>query len=131
MIYDKKWYDSLKKPKYQPSSKVFPVVWIILYTLMTVAFLTVLFSPISFLKILAILLFLIQLGINLMWSDIFFKDKNIKRAYKLSVYLIVYLALTIFVFYFVSPVAAILLFPYLFWCIFAAFLMKSIYELNC
>ena len=131
MNYDKDWYKSLKKPSYQPDAKLFPVVWLILYVLMAISFFTVLFTPISFLKILAILLFIIQLAINLMWSDIFFRQKKIKKAYKMSIYLVVYLALTIYVFYFVSPLAAILLFPYILWCIFAAVLMRSIYKLNC
>lgn len=130
MKYDNEWYKNLNKPKFQPSAKVFPVVWAILYLLMGVAFYLILRSPISIYKVVSIMIFGVQLGINLMWTSVFFKNKNLKRSYELTVFLAIYLFITVILFYYVSPMAGILMFPYLCWSVFAVFLMYKIYKLN-
>jgi tryptophan-rich sensory protein len=130
MKYDKAWYKSLIKPKLQPNEKIFPLVWIVLYILMVVSFMIIIFSAFSFLKILALILFTIQLTINLKWTEIFFIQKDLKRAFELSVYLFIYLFLTVLLFYFVTPIASILQLPYLIWSGFAIYLSYTIYKLN-
>lgn len=130
MKYDNEWYQNLKKPKFQPSAKVFPFVWSILYLLMIFSFFLIITAPLTLYKIVAIIIFGVQLGINLMWTSVFFKDKNLKKSYELTIFLVIYLGLTIFLFYQVSPLAGVLMIPYFCWCIFAVFLMYKIYKLN-
>jgi len=130
MNYDKLWYSSLNKPKFQPPAKVFPIVWGILYILMVFAFFIIIFSPISYIKFAALLLFFIQLGINLTWSDVFFKKHRLRESFELTILLLVYVILTVLLFYQVSPIASFLMLPYVLWCTFAAFLMHGIYKLN-
>lgn len=130
MKYDNEWYKSLKKPKIQPNAKVFPIVWGILYLLMAFAFFLIVTSPLNLYKIVAIMIFGVQLGINLMWTRVFFIEKNLKKSYELTIFLVIYLGITIFLFYQVSTLASVLMLPCFCWCFFAVYLMYKIYKLN-
>ena len=75
-------------------------------------------------------LFFIQLGLNFLWSILFFGMKNPGLALVEIVALWVMIALTIKYFYPVSRLAAYLLFPYLLWVSFASVLNLMIVLLN-
>lgn len=130
MRYDKDWYDSLNKPKFQPPAWVFAPVWTVLYFMMAVAFLLIIragFKPIS---ILAYLFFALQLYINLSWSGIFFKEHNLRKAFLYAVLLAFLVFITTVIFFDISLLAGLLLLPYLAWCLFASLLSFEILELN-
>jgi len=130
MIYNDNFYKNLKKPKFQPPSFIFKPVWIILYFLMFSSFFIVIFSELSIFKLVAIILFVSQLILNVMWPTIFFKKKNPKLALKVCFLLTVNVFLMILFFFELSKIAGIMNLPYLLWLGFACYLNYSIVKLN-
>lgn len=130
MNYDKEWYDSLNKPKFQPPAWVFAPVWTVLYILMFIALGLIIATPFRLLSIIAYFLFIAQLFVNLQWTPVFFKEHNLRKAFLLCALLDVLVFLTMAVFFYISKLAGILLLPYMIWCAFASILSFEILELN-
>lgn len=130
MRYDKEWYDSLAKPKFQPPEWVFAPVWSALYVLMCVAFLLVLFAPFKWTNVFAYPLFFLQILVNLQWAPVFFEDHNLRGAFLLAALLALLVFLTMVLFFVASKLAGLLLLPYFLWCVFACVLSFEILERN-
>jgi len=130
MNFDRDWYDNLNKPKFQPPAWVFAPVWTVLYVMMFVAFVLVLISHFQLSNIFAYLFFIAQLVINLQWTPVFFEQHNLRKAFLLSVILLVLVFLTMVLFFFISKLSGLLLLPYFLWCVFATVLSFEILELN-
>lgn len=123
------WYATLNKPFFSPPNWIFGPVWTILYIIMGVSLYLVWVSK-SKLKQKGINLFLIQLGLNVLWSVIFFGLKNPVLALVDIVALWGVIFLTIKSFYKINKLAGNLLIPYLLWVSFATLLNLSIVVLN-
>lgn len=131
------WYPKLKKPSFNPPNWIFGPVWGILFTLMGVSLFLVWnkwekkpaeagvpdFKP-------AITVFGTQLGLNALWSVIFFGMKNPLLGLIDIGFLWVAIIATITLFLPISFAAGILLIPYLVWVSFAAVLNFFIWRLN-
>jgi tryptophan-rich sensory protein len=78
----------------------------------------------------ALLIFAVQLVLNIMWSILFFGMQSPMLALIEIVLLWVFILLTITHFYPISRTAAYLLIPYILWVSFAAILNFSIFMLN-
>lgn len=130
MKYDEVWYNSLNKPKFQPPTWVFAPVWIVLYTLMMVAFIFVLASPFKLSNIFAYLLFIAQITVNLQWSPAFWGEHNLRKSFLIAALLTLLVFLTMLIFFHISKIAGILFLPYFLWCAFASILSFEILELN-
>lgn len=130
MNYDKDWFNSLNKPKFQPPAWVFAPVWTLLYIIMLVAFLLVLIAPFKWTNIFAYLLFIAQVDINLSWSPAFFQEHNLRKAFLISALLVVLVFFTMIMFYHISKPAGVLFLPYFLWCCFACVLSFEILERN-
>lgn len=130
MKYDKEWYNSLAKPKFQPPEWVFAPVWMVLYVMMGVALVLVLLSPFKWTNVLAYPLFFLQIVVNLQWTPVFFEDHNLRGAFLLSAILTVLVFATMVLFFIASKLAGLLLLPYFLWCIFASVLSFEILERN-
>jgi tryptophan-rich sensory protein len=74
------WYAGLKKPSFNPPNWIFGPVWTTLYILMGVAAWMIWRQPVSQLRTYALAWFLIQLGLNFLWSLIFFRWHAIAGA---------------------------------------------------
>lgn len=122
-------YNPLNKPAFSPPGYIFPVVWTILYILMGVSFYLIYVSAAPG-KEKALRIYWIQLIFNFFWSIIFFRLSLYLPAFLWLIILIVLIAVMIYLFYKISPLAAYLQIPYLLWCLFAAYLNFSIYLLN-
>ena len=120
------WYTSLNKPAFNPPAWLFGPVWTLLYLLMGIALYFVWLSP----KKQAIGWFIIQLGLNVLWSLIFFGFRAPLFALIEIIFLWYAILFTIIWFYKVSRVAAYLLVPYLLWVSFACVLNLAIVLLN-
>ena len=81
-------------------------------------------------KTFAILLFLIQLILNLLWSPVFFIFKKLHAALIINTFLIISVGAMIFVFYRFSHIAGLLQIPYFLWLCFAEKLTLGIIKLN-
>lgn len=130
MHYDKDWFDSLNKPKFQPPAKIFAPVWTILYILMGLSFILVIFAPFRWTNVFAYLFFVLQLYVNLQWPITFFVEHNLRKSFLVAVLLAFLVLLTMLVFFHVSKLAGILFLPYFLWCCFATILSFEILELN-
>ena len=122
-------YLALNKPPLSPPSFLFPIVWTILYILMGISS-YIIYESETPEKNKALRLYFIQLFFNFLWSIFFFGFSMYLFAFLWLLVLIILIALMIYQFHKISPVAAYLQFPYLIWCLFAAYLNFMIYQLN-
>lgn len=122
-------YSSFDKPSFSPPSYLFPIVWTILYVLMGVSSYLI-YSSDDAGKGKALTTYAIQLIFNFFWSILFFGFSKYLFAFIWLIALIILIAVMIYQFYKISPLAAYLQIPYLLWCVFAAYLNYTIYMLN-
>jgi tryptophan-rich sensory protein len=124
------WYASLEKPAFNPPSGIFSPVWIFLYLLMGVT-LYILWQnlPKTEAKI-ALVFFAVQLGLNMLWSVIFFGLKWPLVAFFEIIVLWVFILLTMIKSSRVSRITVFLLLPYILWVSFAAVLNFFLWRLN-
>ena len=124
------WYASLVKPSWNPPSSVFAPVWTTLYVLMGIGAWLVWsragFSGARF----ALTLFLVQLGLNALWSYLFFGVQRPAFAFAEIVVLWCAILATMIGFWKIRPVAGALLIPYLGWVSFASVLNFVLWRLN-
>ena len=125
------WYAGLNKPSFQPPGWLFGPAWTVLYTLMAIALFLVWRSGAApSLVRPALVVFAIQLVLNVLWSVLFFAVKQPMLGLIEIVLLWVAILLTIVRFLPVSRVAAILMVPYILWVSFATVLNAAIVVLN-
>jgi len=127
---DNRWYAALTKPAGTPPDWVFPVVWTTLYVMMGVALAMILNARGSRLRGIAILLFVIQLALNLVWSPMFFGAHQVELALTTIVAMLIAAAVTAWLFGRIRSVAGLLLLPYLLWLGYATYLNWQIDRLN-
>ena len=125
------WYADLNKPFFTPPDWLFGPVWTILYLLMAISAFIVWQKGLANPAVrVALILYLIQLILNALWSVIFFGLKLPLAAFIEIILLWSAIGLTILAFVGVSITAALLLVPYILWVSFAAVLNFSIWFLN-
>lgn len=125
------YYEELKKPSWNPPSWLFAPVWSLLFLLMSVAaWLVWREGGFGGLAGVGLSLFLLQLGLNSLWSYLFFGRENPRAAFFEVLLLWAAIAATMTVFWMVRPLAGALLVPYLLWVSFASYLNFTIWRLN-
>lgn len=125
------WYPALLKPPLTPPSWVFAPVWTLLYILMGLAFYLVLISDAERTKRkLAISLFCAHLGVNVLWSFLFFGLRNPFWALVDIAVLWIMIAFLLRIFSRINRLAATMLLPYFLWVSFASFLNYAIWRMN-
>jgi tryptophan-rich sensory protein len=124
------WYASLQKPAFAPPNWLFGPVWITLFTLMGISLYLVWDQLDKKEAKKSIVIFGIQLVLNIFWSVLFFGLKSPFYAFIEIIILWVSIAFTIFKFYKISRNAALLLIPYIVWVSVATILNYYIWILN-
>lgn len=125
------WYATLNKPFFNPPNWLFGPVWTLLYLMMGISLYLVWTTKIDKeKKRQAITFFFIQLGLNVLWSILFFGLKSPSVALLGIIFLWISICLTIKKFLKASKLAGWLLVPYLAWVSFATVLNLSILLLN-
>jgi benzodiazapine receptor len=124
------WYATLNKPSFNPPNYLFGPVWTLLYILMGISLYMIYQTIKSPVRTTSIILFSVQMVLNLSWSFIFFNAQSPFAA--LIVIVILWFAILMMIIYFhkLSPAAAYLQIPYLLWVSFATVLNASIWYLN-
>jgi tryptophan-rich sensory protein len=124
------WYAALQKPSWNPPGWIFGPVWTALYTMMALAAWLVWRQGGWDKQRKPLLLFLVQLALNALWTPLFFGWHRPGVAFAEIVLLWLAIAATIAVFRPVSRTAMLLLVPYLAWVSFAAALNFTLWRLN-
>jgi tryptophan-rich sensory protein len=149
-----RWYSGLNKPFFNPPSWIFAPVWTTIFILMGISLylvwirkwepsnniklnndkpwnkLSQKFYNGSWQKANIIIIFAIQLLLNILWSVIFFGAHYTGLAFFELLMLWLAIFFTMINFYRVSKVAALLLLPYILWVTFAGFLNFFIWVIN-
>lgn len=127
---DNPWFEALNKPSLYPPPIVFPIVWTTLYFMMGLALAMVCAAWGARWQTPAILAFAVQFLLNLAWSPVFFAAHEIRLALGVIVLMDVAVILTVWLFWRVRRLAALLLLPYLAWILFATALNWQILQAN-
>jgi len=125
------WYALLQKPFFTPPGWLFAPVWFLLYILMGISAFLVWRKGIKEFQVReGLMIFIIQLLLNMLWSYAFFGLKSPLWGLVVIVPLWTAILLTMINFYRVSKTASFLLIPYILWVSYATVLNFSIYLLN-
>lgn len=124
------WYKGLEKPAITPPNWLFGPVWITLYTLMGISLFLIWRSGREANIKPAVAVFGVQLGLNALWSFLFFGLESPVLGLAGIIALIIAVVITIVMFFRISLSASVLLVPYLIWVTCAAVLNFLIYKLN-
>lgn len=120
--YGNPWFDALDKPALMPPGWLFGAAWSVLYTMLGLALAMILNARGAPGRGRAILLFCIQLALNLAWSPLFFAAHQVLAAFYLIIVMLIAAIATTFAFARVRKAAAWLMLPYLLWLSFASIL---------
>ncbi len=129
------WYKDLNKPLFNPPNWIFAPVWTLLYLLMGISLYLIWTKEIRVgkeirEKTIALIIFEVQLILNIAWSFLFFGLKNPLLAFAGIIILWISILLSIIHFYKIDKRAAYILIPYILWVSFAAVLNFSLWRLN-
>ena len=124
------WYPSLNKPFFNPPNSIFGPVWTILYLLMGISIYMIWVNKTNTNKIFAVIIFIIQMILNFLWSLIFFFLRRPDLALVDILLLFVSIYIMIQAFKKINVFAAYLQIPYLVWVGFASILNFSIWIMN-
>ena len=124
------FYAQLNRPAWAPPAGVFGPVWSVLYVLMAVAVWLVWREPAGSSRTAALVVFVLQLAVNALWSWLFFAWHRGAWAFADVLLLLALIAVTIVLFRRVRPLAAWLLWPYLAWVTLASALTWAVWRAN-
>lgn len=126
---DIKDFNNLNLPKIVPPGYVFGIVWTILYTLMGISSYLI-YDSNDYHRNCCLLVYGLNLFVNLLWSIIFFSLKLRLFAFIWLIFLIIIVIYMISCFYNINKKAAYLNIPYAIWLLFAAVLNFLVYIMN-
>jgi tryptophan-rich sensory protein len=124
------WYQGLEKPSFNPPDWVFAPVWTALYVMMAIAGWRVWRRARFEARRKALTLFVVQLGLNLIWSLLFFGLQRIDLALMEIVILLFAIIANTAVFWRLDRAAGALFVPYVLWVAYATALNASLWRLN-
>jgi tryptophan-rich sensory protein len=122
-------YNNMVKPVFSPPAFLFPIVWTIIYILMGISSYLI-YSSNNYYKDKALVLYISQLLVNLLWSFFFFSFEWYLFSFLWLILLIVLVILMIIHFYKINKISAYIQIPYLLWISYAAILNFSVFLLN-
>lgn len=116
------FFEKYERAPLQPPMWVFPIVWAILYAIMGYSAYRVAETGESDAAKRALTVYWLQLGVNFLWSIVFFRFEALWAAFAVIVLLLVLIIIMIALFRKIDPIAAKINIPYLLWVIFASYL---------
>lgn len=125
------WYQTLEKPAWTPPDGLFPIVWTIIYALITVAGITAWrAAPTASAAQNVIGLFALNAFLNITWSLLFFRFERPDWALVEVGFLTLSIVVVMIYAGRFSPRTSLLLTPYLAWVALAAALNWEVAQLN-
>jgi len=124
------WYSQIKKPAWTPPNWLFAPVWTFLYISMAVAAWLVWRNLGVTGSYASMILFVLQLALNALWSYLFFGLRMPGLAFLDIVALFVAIVLTAMLFWRYVALAGVLMLPYIVWVGYASTLNWAIWRMN-
>jgi len=124
------WYTTIAKPSWTPPGWIFGPVWSLLYLSMSISVWFIWNQRKTLNVNIPLLLYIIQLILNGLWSYIFFNQHQIGIALIDIVILVFLISIITVRFWQISKTAGILFIPYLVWVSFATVLNFEIWRIN-
>lgn len=124
------FYATLALPAWAPPASLFGPVWTALYALMALAAFLAWRERGWRAATPALTLYLLQLGLNTLWSWLFFGWKQGALAFADILLLLVLIIATLIAFWRIHKFAACMLLPYLAWVGFATVLNYAVWQAN-
>ncbi len=125
------WYRGLRKPSWQPPDWAFGPAWTLIFGLTAWAgVLAWLRAPDDGSRLLIVVLFAINGGLNVLWSYLFFTRQRPDWAMGEVALLWLSIVALIVALAPISTLSALLLAPYLLWVSFASYLNWTVVQLN-
>lgn len=124
------WYERLNRPSWRPPNAAFPIMWAALYTMSAVAGWLVWSNASPGQLPLAMAVYGAQLVFNAAWSWLFFGLRLMRLALLDLVALWLSILAMAIVFWPISPLATLLVLPYLLWVTIAGVLNLTMIRLN-
>ncbi len=124
------WYATLNKPAFNPPNYLFGPVWTTLYVLMGISSFLIIRLPETKISTRFIQVYSIQLGLNFLWSFLFFYLHSPGMALVGIILLLIAILITMRYAFSLHKMAGVLLIPYLLWVSFATVLNAAIWYLN-
>lgn len=128
--YGNHWFAALAKPALMPPGPVFAIVWPILYVLLGFSVAVVIHARGARGRGIALMLFVVQMLCNFIWSPMFFAAHEVSLALYLLGVILLLAAITTVLFARIRTGAALLMLPYLLWLCFAFYLNYEVGRLN-
>ncbi len=125
------WYQALAKPDWTPPDGLFPIVWTLIYALITIAGLNAWWNaPNARVSQTVISLFALNSFLSITWSLLFFRLE--RPDFALLDLMALWLSILVIMIYCAkfARTASLLLAPYLAWVTFAGALNWAVVELN-
>ncbi len=122
-------YSTLTKPPLAPPGWLFPVVWGLLYAVMGFSAYLINKSD-NLAKRTALIIYFVQLAVNVLWSPVFFGLKSFGGAIAVIVVLDALVIAMLVLFGKINRCAALVNIPYLVWVLFATYLTIGFTVLN-
>ncbi len=127
---DSPWFQSLTKPSLYPDAALFGIVWTILYAMIGFAAAVVASARGAHGRETALIVWFVQLLLNLAWTPLFFGAQRIFEALWLLVAIDIAAVITVVLFWRVRKLAAVLMLPYLAWLLYATALNYQFWDAN-
>ncbi len=124
------WYWGLAKPSWNPPDYVFAPAWLILYGMIAYAAWRVWTLAEPGEALFPMIAFGVQIGLNALWSALFFGLRRPDIAFVEVVSLWLSIVVMMVAYYGVDPLACWLMVPYLLWVTFAGALNYAVWRLN-
>ena len=124
------WFHTLRKPALVPPDAVFGLAWGVLYILIGAAAAVALRPRLQKPKQKAVILLLLQLVLNALWTPVFFGLHNLAGALIIVLMMLAEGVLLHRAFYALDKRAAYLLWPYWIWLMFATYMTAGFVRLN-
>jgi tryptophan-rich sensory protein len=123
------WYQALAKPAFNPPDWIFAPVWSALYAMIAIAGWRAWRRGGEDLRG-ALMVYAVQLALNLSWSFVFFGARSIGGALAVIPALFAAIVVNAVLFWRIDRTAGALLVPYAAWVAFATLLNAAIWRLN-
>ena len=122
-------FDSDYEPWFEPPGWIIGPIWLVLYTMLAISFMMMLSKKEEISKSnLIIVLFIIQLIVNLMWPGVF-NSAQYLTSFLMIIVMVIFTTIYAYVIFEPAKNASILVWPYIIWLSFAG-IINFAYYLN-